>query len=155
LKTRTSSDIGKETEMYTVRQSIFIKAPQETVFDMIADPDRAAEWQTALQRTDAGGARRLSRGTSVADSRNWLGQSLESRYEVVESAPPDRLHLRVAAGPVPFDFIWTLESVDGGTRLTGEGQGQWSGRQGEGIAARTADHNLAADLAILRALIEQ
>ncbi len=141
--------------MYTVRQSIFINAPRERVFDVIADPARAAEWQTALQRADSGGAGRLSQGTRVADSRNWLGQSIESRYEIVEHAAPDRLHMRVAEGPVQFDFIWTLESVNGGTRLTGEGQGEWSGPHSQGIAARVADHNLAADLAVLRALIEQ
>jgi uncharacterized protein YndB with AHSA1/START domain len=141
--------------MYTVRQSIFINAPRERVFDVIADPGRAAEWQTALHNADSGGAARLSHGTSVADSRNWLGESLQSRYEVVEHTAPGRLRMRVTEGPVEFDFTWTLDSVNGGTRLTGEGQGEWHGSHSQGMAARVADHNLAADLAVLRALIEQ
>lgn len=140
--------------MFTVKQSIFIKAPQEKVFDVISDPSRAMEWQTASHKVDARGAKRLSTGGNVADTRNWLGQELSSSYEVVESAPPTTLHLRVTNGPVPFDFTWSLESVDGGTRLTGEGSGEWAG-QDQGHAARAGDHALAADLAVLRALIEK
>lgn len=140
--------------MYTVKQSIFIKAPREKVFDVISNPGRATEWQAVSHHVDGHGANRLSSGGSVADHRNWLGQAMESRYEVVESSPPDRLRLRVADGPVPFDFTWTLESVNGGTRLTGEGQGEWTGPHDQGMAARAGDHNLSADLSILRALIE-
>jgi uncharacterized protein YndB with AHSA1/START domain len=141
--------------MYSVRQSIFIKAAPERVFGVISDPSRATEWQTAAHHSDSGGVAHLARGTAVADTRNWLGQSLQSRYEVVENVPNERLSFRVVDGPVPFQFTWTLEAVDDGTRLTGEGQGNWQGPHDEGIASRTADHNLSADLAILRSLIEQ
>lgn len=141
--------------MFTVKQSIFINASQQAVFDAIADPSRAAEWQAACQAADAGNAARLAQGVQVADTRNWLAQPMSSRYEVVEHEAPTKLRMRVVEGPVQFDFTWTLESVDGGTRLTGEGEGEWTGPHSQGMAARAADHNLAADLAVLRALIEQ
>jgi hypothetical protein len=80
---------------------------------------------------------------------------MESRYEIVEHTPPERLGMHVAEGPVQFDFAWTLESVNGGTRLTGEGQGEWGGSHSQETAARVADYNLAADLAVLRDLVER
>jgi uncharacterized protein YndB with AHSA1/START domain len=141
--------------MYTVRQSIFVNAPQQAVFDFLSNPARVTEWQTACHTANAGGATAMSQGGQIADDRNWLGKSIQSTYEVVEHAPPERIRVRVVDGPVPFEFAWTFESVEGGTRVTGDGPGEWTGPQSEALVARAADHSLNADLAVLRALIEQ
>lgn len=151
--------------MFTAKQSIIINKPPEEVWEYISNPRRFPEWQTASFSAAAAEGAEAEEGAAagrgrVKDTRNILGRRMDHTYEINEQEHLRKLTIRTVSGPVPFQFTWTLEPVNGGTRLIGEGSGDWSG--GGARITRHDDHTVSAsgeamlrgDLAALKQLLE-
>src|SRR4051794_37635518 len=125
--------------MFSAVGSVVINRPPEEVWEYISNPSRFGEWQTASfsaarAEGDEGEGRSL-----VTDNRNLLGREMEHTYEITEQEHLRSLVINTVSGPIPFQLTWTLEPIDGGTRLTGEGRGDWGGDPGG--APRATRHN--------------
>lgn len=111
-----------EVEPGVLTRSVLIDAPVEKVFDDVLDigtfwtgaPDVASR---SIVRTPDGV------GTSARLYTHWLGAHMEGGLEIVEAVRPERVVAQVTFGPESPMWTFTLEPVDGGTRLTG--QGRW------------------------------
>ncbi|MBN1583295.1 MAG: SRPBCC family protein [Anaerolineae bacterium] len=102
--------------MPKVKNSIVIDAPVDKVFGYIADVTKRPEfWPSLVQVSDV---ERLPNGGSKL---KWVykmaGVRFEGTGEMVEYVPNQRI-VDVNEGGVPSTMIWTVEAVDGGTKLT-------------------------------------
>jgi polyketide cyclase/dehydrase/lipid transport protein len=142
--------------VFTAKGSILVKKPIDEVFAFLSNVDRYHEWQhSAYDVNHETGGSSLGHQSRVKDSRNILGKKMDHTYEVVEHTPPTTLAIRTAEGPVPFTFKWSLERVDGGTRINGLGEGEWDGSHDDLTVAATGEKLLAADLATIKELLEK
>ena len=94
--------------------TIHVDAPPEIVFDLIADPSRAPEWQTLLAGMGEISGRPGGVGSSFAGYYRVAGRRIEARF-VVTAAERPKLHQ--AAGTARGGWArWTtfIDPADGG-----------------------------------------
>jgi uncharacterized protein YndB with AHSA1/START domain len=91
-----------------VEESIEIARPPEEVYALVADLERAPEWQASLEWVD------VASGTEV---RRFAGARREGRFEVAAAEPPRRLEIASRAGPVRARAAFSLAETGGGTRV--------------------------------------
>jgi uncharacterized membrane protein len=92
----------------TVDDSIEIAKPQEVVYALVRDLERAPEWQGSLESVD------VHAGTEV---RRVGGMRREAVFLVVEDDPPRRLAISSEGGPVRARATFDLEPEGDGTRI--------------------------------------
>jgi uncharacterized protein YndB with AHSA1/START domain len=94
--------------------TIHVDASPETVFDLIADPSRAPEWQTLLADMGEISGRPGGVGSSYSGFYRVAGRRLEARFVVTAA---DRPKIHQAAGTARGGWVrWTtfIEPADGG-----------------------------------------
>ena len=97
--------------------TIHVEAPPEVVFDIVADPTRAPEWQTLVAEMGEISGRPGGVGSSYVGYYRLAGRKLEGRF-VITAAERPRLHQ--AAGTTRGGWArWTtlIEAVGGGSDL--------------------------------------
>ncbi|MDP8911283.1 MAG: SRPBCC family protein [Actinomycetota bacterium] len=131
----------------TVEESIVIAAPPEDVFAVVADLERAPEWQRSLESVD------VERGIEV---RRLGGRRQEARFNVAESDPPRRLVIESHGGSARARAAMTLEPQGDGTRLAFSLDLQLSGaaRFGAGMIRGSVEREARDNLATLKRLVE-
>ena len=92
----------------TVEDAVEIAKPQEVVYSLVRDLDRAPEWQPSLESVD------VDAGTEV---RRIAGLRQEGRFFVVEDDPPRRFAIASEGGPVSARATFDLEPHGDGTRV--------------------------------------
>jgi uncharacterized membrane protein len=93
----------------TVDDSIEISKPQEVVYALVRDLERAPEWQGSLESVD------VHAGTEL---RRVGGMRRESAFLVVEDDPPRRLAITSEGGSVRARATFELEPDGDGTRVS-------------------------------------
>ena len=122
-----------------VEQDIEIARPPAEVYAVVADLERAPEWQPSLVRVD------VERGVEV---RRIAAQEREATFEVTRNEPPRLFEIVSNAGPIRAWATFELEPVDGGTRvdltlvLELGGALRFAGRMIRGRAEQEALENL-------------
>ena len=117
----------------TVEDSVEIAKPQELVYALVRDLERAPEWQPSLESVD------VHAGTEV---RRVAGFRQESSFLVVEDDPPRRLAITSEGGPAKVRATFELEPDGDGTRVKFElqldlhGKARWAGGLAKGAAKR-------------------
>ncbi len=91
-----------------LEETVEISRPPEEVYAVVADLERAPEWQGSLASVD------VERGIEV---RRIAGQRRESHFEVQERKPPQRFAIETRSGPVRANAVFTLAERDGGGTL--------------------------------------
>ena len=116
----------------TVEDAIDIEKPQELVYAIVRDLERAPEWQGSLESVD------VHAGTEV---RRVAGMRHEATFLIVEDDAPRRLSITSEGGPVKARATFDLEPHGDGTRVafTMEIHLQGASRFA-GPLARTAAH---------------
>ena len=97
--------------------TIYVDASPETVFDLIADPSRAPEWQTLLADMGEISGRPGGVGSSYSGFYRVAGRRIEARF-VVTAADRPRIHL--AAGTARGGWVrWTtfIDPANGGAEV--------------------------------------
>ena len=131
-----------------VEQDIEIARPPAEVSAVVADLERAPEWQPSLVRVD------VERGVEV---RRIAAQEREATFEVTRNEPPRLFEIVSNAGPIRAWATFELEPVDGGTRvdltlvLELGGAVRFAGRMIRGRAEQEALENLERLKRILEA----
>jgi len=93
----------------TVEDSVEIAKPQELVYAIVRDLERAPEWQGSLESVD------VHAGTEV---RRLGGRRQEATFLVVEDDPPRRLAITSEGGPAAARATFDLEPAGDGTLVT-------------------------------------
>ena len=91
-----------------VEDSVDVDKPQEVVYALVRDLERAPEWQPSLESVD------VQAGTEV---RRVVGMRQEGRFFIVEDDPPRRFAISSEGGPVSARATFDLESRGDGTRV--------------------------------------
>ena len=92
----------------TLEDSVEIAKPQELVYSLVRDLERAPEWQESLESVD------IHAGTEV---RRVAGFRQEATFLVLEDDPPRRLAISSEGGPAKVRATFELEPDGDGTRV--------------------------------------
>jgi uncharacterized membrane protein len=92
-----------------VENSVEIAKPQELVYALVRDLERAPEWQGSLESVD------VHAGTEV---RRFGGRRQEATFLIVEDDPPRRLAITSEAGPAAVRATFDFEPSGDGTLVT-------------------------------------
>ena len=136
-----------------------VNAPADRVFAMVSDLTRMGEWSPENK-----GGEWIKGATGPAVGARFKGRNANGKkswstvVEVVEFEPGRRFAFTLMVGPTRWcDWVWEVESVDGGTEVTHSwidrrgGAGSWLGGLVSGVKDR-ASHNLHNMEATLEAL---
>jgi carbon monoxide dehydrogenase subunit G len=93
----------------TVEDSVEIARPQELVYALVRDLERAPEWQGSLEAVD------VQAGT---ETRRLGGLRQQSAFLVIEDDPPRRLAIASEGGPANARATFELEPSGDGTLVT-------------------------------------
>jgi ligand-binding SRPBCC domain-containing protein len=142
--------------MATIDHTLTIQAPPQVVFEQLTDPAKALVWQSSLIEARLDPAGPMQQGTRITETRKMLGRNWESLVEVTELEPGRAFAGRVASGPVPFEFRYTLEEADGATRMTFHMEGEPGGffRLAEPLVVRRVKQQQESDFATLKEIAE-
>ena len=142
--------------MATIDETLRIEAPPELVFEHLTNLDKAIVWQSSLLEARFEPEGPMRQGTRITETRKLLGRQWETVVEVTELEPPRAFAGRVASGPVPFEFRYTLDQANGGTRVTFHMEGEPGGffRLAEPLVVRRVKHQQESDFAALKEIAE-
>jgi uncharacterized protein YndB with AHSA1/START domain len=112
----------------TLHKSIMLAAPRDTVWAYLTQPDKLALWFHAPKVPLTAGARLEMFGTESGDLLIW--------GKVITARAPEYLEYTFTVKPMG-DAVsvvkWTLDAVDGGTRLSLEHEGLPEGAASFGL----------------------
>jgi uncharacterized membrane protein len=131
----------------TVEDSVEISKPQELVYALVRDLERAPEWQESLESVD------VLAGTEV---RRIGGMRQEANFFVLEDDPPRRLAIASEGGPADARATFDLEPHGDGTivRFTLEVQLHGAARVAGPIARNAAQREVRTSLERLKEVAE-
>jgi hypothetical protein len=140
----------------TIDHKLTIRASPAVVFEYLTDPEKATIWQSSLLEARLEPDEPMRQGTRITEVRKLLGRRLESVVEVTELERERRFAGRLSSGPVPFEFRYTLEESNGGTRLDFHMEGEPGGffRLAEPLVVRRVKQQQESDFATLKELAE-
>jgi hypothetical protein len=150
-----SGGFRKETLMIRVEKTIVINKPVEEVFGFIVTEGNGTKWQNGVVDVIDEGPRN-NVGSRYTEVRRFMGQEMRSTLELTEFVANARYAGKVIKGPVPYEYIITLESVDGGTRMTTCVDGEPKGffKLAENIVASQLEKSIAEDQKKLKEILE-
>lgn len=143
--------------MHKVSHTLYINVPPEKAWAYLAEPNNFSEWSSTCHSSEHQSEGPIKVGSKVCEMRNLLGVQMASTYEVTElldTQDVKSFSTRAVEGPVPFQFKWTLEPAGDGTRLTGEGGGQWTDDHEDEVIETAAQKGLEHDMEMLKHLLE-
>ena len=98
----------------------------------------------------------VQKGARIVQVLRFLGKRIEAQCEITEYEPSSRVAYTMVAGPNSGVNERTFEEVEGGTRFTMVTRGENSGlfKLADPVLKRLAANQMAADLAVLKELLE-
>ena len=147
---------AKEFSVSKIERSILIDRPVGEVFNFVHDPRNDASWQTTLIESNQVDDGPLRVGTQIRERRRFLGIQVEMTKEITEFEPTRRSAFKMVAGGAPMSGAYTLESLDGATKLTATGYVEPRGffKIAEPLFTSMAGRELEASLGHLKELLE-
>jgi len=103
--------------MPTVTRRRIVAAPPESIWRLIANPERLVEWWPQVQRVEEASS---SSWTTVLASPKG-GRALRADYTLLESEHPRRLSWRHEVDESPFERVLTSSITEVELEPTGEG----------------------------------
>jgi uncharacterized membrane protein len=134
-----------------------IDRPIEEVFAFVHDPRNDASWQTTLiESAQVDEEEPFGVGTQIRERRRFLGMQVEMTKEITEYEPSRTSAFKMVAGGAPMSGRYTLEPMDGGTKLTATGYVEAKGffRMAQPLFDSMAGRELEASLGHLKELME-
>jgi carbon monoxide dehydrogenase subunit G len=131
----------------TVEDSVEIARPQELVYALVRDLERAPEWQGSLEAVD------VQAGT---ETRRLGGLRQEAAFLVVEDDPPRRLAIASEGGPANARATFELEPSGDGTlvKFTLEVELRGAARVAGGLVKTAAQREVRSSLQKLKEVAE-
>ncbi len=140
--------------MSRFEHTILIERPPEAVFAFIHDFEKIGRWQPHVLESKQ--PEHLGVGTELQQTRQFFGQRIESTFRITAYEPPRTSSFETTSGEVPMNGTYTLEPLDGGTKLTWRGEIHEGGvlRLAEPVFARMAQRELETSFSHLKDLLE-
>jgi uncharacterized protein YndB with AHSA1/START domain len=140
-----------EFEIVTV-----IDRPVDEVFAFLADPSKTADWTPGVTEARQTSEGPIGVGTTVLFIGRFLGRGFESPSEVTDFVPNQRFTAKSTSGPFQLEVDYTLQPVDGGTRLATVYRGESRGffKLAEPVIVRLAKKHFETAAENLKALLE-
>lgn len=142
--------------MTKIGASVLIDRPVDEVFTYVVDPNNTAQWAGPVVEAKQTSPGPVGLGTTSSRLTQFLGRTMEAAYEITEFEPNNLYADKTTSGPVPIGARIHFVPVDGGTKVTIEGQLEAGGffRIAEPIMARMARRQVATDVQTLKDLLE-
>lgn len=135
--------------------SVMIACPPERVFNALTDVGSHIEWARGPEEIRALSENPARLGTTWQQVSKILGKTLvaECRVNVYEE---NRALGFTGDKPFPFQFVWELEPVAGGTSLTMSSQAEPGGffRIAGPVLSSALDNRMKSDLLSLKTRLE-
>jgi uncharacterized protein YndB with AHSA1/START domain len=135
---------------------VVIDRPVEDVFAALVDVERSPDWNpgvTEVRRTSDGP---VEVGSTIVYVGRFLGRNFESPSTCTEYVAGKTFTSRSASGPFDLEVANSLESLDGGTKLTTTYRGESKGffKLAEPVVVRLAKKQFETATENLKALLE-
>jgi len=142
--------------MARIEASAVINRPIEEVFAYVKEVTNWPQWNSMLREGEQTSEGPLGVGTTFRGVSEFLGRRMEWTSEVTEYAPNRKLEQKVTSGPMSIEQSLTFEPVEGGTRFTIVGEGEFGGffRLAEAVVNRRSRKQMEASLAKLKDILE-
>jgi uncharacterized membrane protein len=139
-----------------VKHSIVINRPIEEVFAYATSVENMAEWVGVISEAKQTSEGALGVGTTSTRSMNVLGRKTESPYKVTEYVLNSHYASETTSGTFQTKERLDFESVEGGTRVSLEGQVEASGflKITEPVLASMARRQSGTDIQTMKDLLE-
>lgn len=137
--------------MRSVEVSEMIERPVDEVFAHLEDPRNELKWQSSAREREV-----LDDGR-IRAVEQWLGRKIEFLWEVTEHVQNKRRSLKTISGPFKAELTLTVESANGGTRVTVEAAGVpggFFGKLTEPVVMKSLERDFRSDLAKLKVILE-
>jgi uncharacterized protein YndB with AHSA1/START domain len=143
--------------MINLISSTLIERPVEQVFDFVSTPENDFQWQYGTLATA-----RLPKGSGVMQTffrsiGHLMGRRNLSTFEIIEFEPNKKYEFKSLSGPVHSRTSYTLENVNGGTRINISIQASAPDflHITEELLWNTMKKQLEEDIARLKSILEQ
>jgi len=133
-----------------------INRPPEEVFAALVNFDRIPDWNSGVNAIKWERDRPLGVGTEIVYVGRFLGRNFESAAGITEYVPGKRYSSKSTSGPFLMEVENSLESIDGGTRMTSVFRGESRGffKLGEPVIVRLAKKLFESATDNMKALLE-
>jgi uncharacterized protein YndB with AHSA1/START domain len=133
-----------------------INRPVEDVFNALQDFDKAPQWNPGLAEVRRTSDGPLGVGSTLVYVGKFLGRSYESPSKYTEYVANKKLASTTTSGPFHLEVDNTLDSADGGTRLTAIYRGESRGffKLAEPVVIRLTKKHFETATENLKALLE-
>lgn len=105
---------------HTIRIERRFAAPQEVVFEAIANVAEAADRVESIRRIELLTEGPIGVGTRWRETRRMFGKDATEEMEITAYEPPTDLTVRANSHGTDYVTVFRFEAADGGTRLTEE-----------------------------------
>lgn len=142
--------------MMEITDSVIVDRPIDEVFGYAGNPENDSLWATVMVESRMTSDGPIQKGSTLFEVLRFLGKRIESRCEVTEYEPGQRVAFTMVAGPNKGAHERTFEEAEGGTRVTLLTRGDSTGlfKLADPVLKRIATKQMASDLAILKELLE-
>lgn len=104
--------------MIRLSTSIVVARSAEDVFDVVADPRRFPEWNSAVESVNSPSAGMSDIGARYVMHRQLSSMHAVNDLEIVAHERPREFAIRTTSGPTPFAYRFRVEATGTATTLT-------------------------------------
>jgi len=108
---------AKENIMISFDLDTYIYRPLKQVFNFIATPENDFQWQYGTLTSVQISAGEMGIGSLFRAVGHFMGQRIESVYEVTEFEPNQRYGFKSQSGPMDSYTLYTFEVLKGSTKI--------------------------------------
>lgn len=133
-----------------------IECSREDVFAALTSFDRIPDWNSSVVEVRWKNDAPLAVGSTLVYVGKFLGRVFESNAQITEFAPSTKFSSKSVSGPFYLEVENSLETVDGGTRITSNFRGESRGffKLAEPVMVRLSKNLFETSTDNLKALLE-
>jgi uncharacterized protein YndB with AHSA1/START domain len=147
---------AKENIMISFDLDTYIYRPLAQVFNFIATPENDFQWQYGTLTSVQISTGEVGLGTRFRAVSHFMGQRIESVYEVTEFEPDKRYGFQSRSGPMDSHTLYTFEVTKGSTKInvsTRAGSGDLS-QERDVAVEKKVKKQYRENLALLKDILE-
>ena len=139
--------------------SVLINRSQQDVFDFLSNAANYQQWMPLLQSGEWASGGEPGVGSTFRGTMKIAGKEMVFETEIARWDPPNCLSMKFLKAQFPFgsmEYVYRLESENGGTRVTLDGEYEMVGmmRFAAGLMGKTATKSNGNELKTLKRLLE-
>lgn len=136
--------------------STSIDADSDAVFDFLSNFENNPRWQSGVVEATKTTAGEVGVGTRFQQVSSFLGKRIETRFEVTELQPGERIRYESTEGTFPIHITRAVEPGPNGTVVHATIEGEPSGvfSIAAPLLERLAKHRIQGDYRTVQTLFE-